>query len=127
MKIFTGDAARGLERCLKLHGINKSHLDFDGKVSRLSQDPTIESISGSIFDSPRGSIFDSPRRAYNIVLRKNLTREEILSLVSKYGFAKPVDVTGTENMQCTEHPLYTELTFPDPHQCILFVQPSKTK
>ena len=108
MRVFTGDVARGLERGLNLCQITRENLAFEGKFSRLAQDPRIEIAIGSVFDNPRGF--------YNVKLKQNLKRREILSLTKEYGFAKPINVTGTDDMECTEHDLGIELTFPYPNQ-----------
>ncbi len=119
IKFFFGDEARGLKRAHSLWEVTKKHLDFEGKIERLSQDSKIETITGSIFG-------DAPRR-YHVKLNQNLTRKEILSLITKYGFAKPIHVSGNEDMGCTEHSLHTELTFPYPKQQLSFSQPYKIK
>lgn len=112
---FSGNKARGLKRALDLRKITDEHLDFEGKIERLARDSRIKSITGSIFG-------DAPRR-YHVNLNQNLTRKEILSLIAKYGFAKPINVSGNEDMGCTEHSLHTELTFPYPKQQLSFSQP----
>jgi hypothetical protein len=113
---FSGNQARGLKRACTLFGITREDFDFEGKIERLAQDSRIEIINGSIFGEP-------PRRHYKIKLNQNLTREEILSLTAKYGFAEPINVSGNEDMGCTEHSLHTELTFPYPKQQLSFSQP----
>lgn len=120
VKFFFGNKARGLKRALVLSAITKEDFDFEGKIERLAQDSRIELISGSIFGEP-------PRRHYKIKLNQSLTKEEILSLTTKYGFAEPIDVSVIEDMRCKEHPLYTELTFPYPKQKLFFFKPYEIK
>jgi len=119
-KIFFGNQARGLERALGLLKITKEDFDFEGKVECLERDSKIEFISGSILG-------ETPRRHYKIKLNQSLTKEEILSLTTKYGFAEPIYISGTEDMRCTEHPLHTEVTFPYPYQRFYFFQPYNVK
>ena len=117
-KFFFGNKARGLKRALDLLGITKEHLDFEGKIERLARDSKIETITGSIFG-------EKSRKHYKIKLNQSLTRKEILSLTTKYGFAEltDMDITGNEDMGCTEHSLHTELIFPHPYQKLSFRQP----
>jgi hypothetical protein len=117
---FSGNQAKGLERACALFGITREDFDFEGKIERLERDSKIETINGSIFGEP-------PRRHYKIILNQNLTRKEILSLIAKYGFEEPINVTGNEDMKCTEHSLHTELTFPYPKQKLSFSQPYEIK
>jgi tRNA G10 N-methylase Trm11 len=116
LKFFFGNQARGLKRAHTLFGITREDLDFEGKIERLARDSKIEAINGSIFGEP-------PRRHYKIKLNQSLTEEEILSLTTKYRFAKPIDISENEDMKCTEHSLYTEVIFPYPHQRLRFIQP----
>ncbi len=120
-KFFFGNKARGLKRALSFLEITKEDLDFEGKIKCLEQDSRIIKINGSILG-------EKPRRHYKIKLNKSLTRKEILSLITKYGFAKPIDIediviTGNEDMKCTEHSLHTKLFFPHPYQRLYFRQP----
>ena len=127
---FFGNKARGLERACAPFGITKEDLDFEGKIKCLEQDSRIIKINGSILG-------EKPRRHYKIILNQNLTREEILSLTTKYGFVEDIDIkridiedidiSGTEDMGCKEHPLHTELIFPYPHQRLRFIQPYEIK
>ncbi len=113
---FSGNQARGLKRACTLFGITREDFDFEGKIECLAQDSRIEVISGSIFGEP-------PRSHYRIKLNQSLTKEEILSLTTKYGFAEPIDVSGNEDMGCKGHSLHTEVLFPFPHQRLYFFQP----
>jgi len=139
MRILTRDKARGLARGLDTSGITDEYLAFEGIISRLEQDPKVKKIGGNVFSNlqeiPRmkrigarglGKLYEigreiPPRINYHITLSQNLTREEILDLIKEYGFPTPLHVGGTEDMGCTEHPLYTELTFL--HQNLVFLQP----
>ncbi len=113
---FSGNQARGLKRALVLSGITKEDFDFEGNIGRLERDSRIEAINGSIFGEP-------PRRHYKIKLNQSLTKEEILSLTTKYRFAKPIDISENEDMRYKEHPRHTEFLFPYPHQRLYFFQP----
>ena len=119
-KFFFGNKARGLKRALVFSGITKEDFDFEGKIERLARDSKIELISGSIFDEP-------PRRHYEITLNQSLTKEEILSLITEYRFAEPIDISGIEDMGCKEHPFHTEVLFPFPHQRLYFFPPYEIK
>ena len=90
LSIFTGDAARGLERGLSQARITKNHLAFEGKISRLSEDSVVAGISGSALGD---------QKHYSVRLKEILTHEEMLALTAKYGFSKPAQVA--EGLQGT--------------------------
>ena len=115
LRMFTGDAARGLERGLDSLRIDKEHLEFEGKILRLEEDEAVTRILGSTFDKGH--------RHYDVRLGRDLTRGEILALIRKYGFPEPTHIIENPNKtaNCVEF-LYN--SFFHPSQRVFFYQPN---
>jgi hypothetical protein len=98
---FKGLKEKGLLRGLCMGGLGDEHLEVEGRISELEKDPHVRSINGTMFHG----------RVFNIKLEKGIAREGLIKLLQEYGFPEPVSVGGTEDMECTEHPLHVFLDF----------------
>ena len=70
---------KGIERILNQLGIGNDQIEFVGKINSLEQNDQISAI-----DPIRGSI-----SRYEIYLKEDLSKKEILNMVRKYGFGNP--------------------------------------